>query len=416
VTTEKLKVLLVDDVQTVSEAAASSIRSVVGDAADVVVLPSEKTKQAVDALFERYRKSFIAGATLESSVGDVPSVFDDVDVLVLDYDLHATPGTNGEWASGLEVARMARVFSGVSAVVLLNQFRGNRFDLTMIEGTNSWADLDVNRKQIANPGLWSADGFRGYRPWHWPNLLTEPARFEALVDWLAFRMDGSVLPSIGLNADGAGKDERAVPRDVWAQLKIDPEHGTFRQLVENAGYLPSDEHNGRLANDPKAGPRVAAAVLRRWLERIVFPMQDTLVDAPHLAYLMPWLLRTPTELDAWNSTCVLSCGCERPFAVELGSHRLEPEFLGSRPVYFYRQMQDDEKCKRAETGENVPELDFCEDVSSFVESRATRSFPCLLPGSYTLRRVTDVGALKNDFSDARDTGTVDYLPQSLFAL
>lgn len=415
--TNRMRILFVDDQPEMARSASEQLPDFVKAQADIEVLDLAAATSEIEILFKRYRK-FLGGSSFADVVKEFPSRVDGADLLILDYDLKDT-SQGGEWASGLEVARTARAFSTARAIVLLNQFRGSpKFDLTMTEGMASFADLDVPRMQLANPGLWSSANFGGFRPWSWPDLSREHQRFEALCKWTTANLDRPVLEALGLNAGTSDDDDptKTMARETWTSVMSEPK-ATFRQLIEKGGFVPPN-YSDQLMKDQDAAPRVAASIFSRWFERSVWRSQDVFVDAPHLAHLAPWLLKKPEDRDHWAGVCVLEEASLEFFVDGIKEFMVPESSFASRPLFHYGEMQASGKMGKPHgfSFSVLPRLEFCEDVSQFLDPDATLTFPTLLLGGYSVRFVCDQAKFPGNWSDAQNPKNVDYVPQSLFAL
>ena len=107
--------------------------------------------------------------------GKGAKIFDNADILVVDYDL-VNLLENSELPVGVptgeRVAYMARCFSECGFIIALNQFNvagEPLFDLTLCGHPRSFADINIGSKELLYSGLWT-NGWGGYRPWHWPLL------------------------------------------------------------------------------------------------------------------------------------------------------------------------------------------------------------------------------------------------------
>lgn len=415
--TDKLRIVFLDDQPNVARNAAEQLPDFIKEGATIEVLELEQVKHEIDSLFKRYRR-FLGGESVADVIAAIPSQVDGADFLILDYDLKDT-SAGGEWASGLEVARTARAFTTADSIVLLNQFRGgNKFDLTMVEGTSSFADLDVPRLQLANSGLWRGSGFGGFRPWTWPDLSSEPGRFRTLCDWVRKHLDHPILPLLGLNGGTDAKDDpsKTISRESWTSVMSDP-NATLRQLIERGGFVPPASAE-RLMDDPTAAPRVSASVFSRWFERSIWRPQDVFVDAAHLAHLAPWLLTQPEDMDGWQRACTLEESSVGVFIEAVRAFEVPQRFLASRPLFRYGDIQAAPQLAKPKgfSFDKLPALAFCEDVSQFVDRGSERAYPSLLPGRYSVRFVCDQDSFPGTWPEVQDPKRVDYVPQSLFAL
>lgn len=414
---KRLRIVFVDDQPQVAQSAADQLPQSVKDGADIEVLQLADVTAEVNSLFRRYRL-FLDGKSFAEAQAAHASRFDGADLLILDYDLKNT-SDGGEWASGLEVARTARAFTTALSVVLLNQFRStSRFDLTMTEGRSSFADLDIPRLQLSNPGLWSGAALVGFRPWSWPNLLLEPSRFQLLARWVADNIDRPVLDALSLNTGAKAEDDPAntIPRESWAMAMSSPDT-TFRQLIEKAGFVPPHDSE-QLMNDPDAAPRIAASVFAHWFDRYLCLAQDVFVDTAHLAHLAPWLLKDPASMDLRSQASSLELEAADVFLDDVKKFMLEPNFISSRRLFRYNAIQADRALAKPAgfSFSSMPDVVFCEDVSNFIHRKLALPFPSLLPGGYSVRFVCNQDEFRDDLPEVQNPHKVDYAPQSLFAL
>ena len=296
----------------------------------------EEAKKLVSSIFSRRKKMRVSDGAVSISNSGIECLLDGADIVILDYDLqNLEKNDESEWATGAEVAIAARGYSTAGMLVLANSMGVNRFDLTMTKGISSRADLDVGSEQILNPGLWSPDKAEGFRPWHWPIMLEWPNQYAASVKWLSERLDAPVFKELGLEASGDG--DAYVSSDQWVDyLGIDPMTTTFRNLVSTHQYLPIRDREV-IAKDDGQCARVAAAIIKGWLDRVLAPSQETLIDAPHLAYQMPWLLRDAKDVTCWTEAAGLM-GCGNAFRTNLSKFMYQPDFLPSRPVFFRKRL------------------------------------------------------------------------------
>jgi hypothetical protein len=170
--------------------------------------------------------------------------------------------------------------------------------------------------------------------------------------------------------------------------KKGPEKTTFRQFVteSNNGLRLKD----RALNEESIA-RIAAARIAKWLERLVLPSQDILVDTPHLVSRYPSLLKQRKTLTTWNKTAMFA-----PVA-KLGiDHRMIAPFAFqreewlSRPAWWWPDLSKwDKAVEVSHPWEAVdrPDYVFCEDVSSFRPRRAAREFVADVPSAFVRRFV-----------------------------
>lgn len=192
---DPLKILLLDDDTARAKDWAEKISQLEGCTA--LAPEKNEVRELISVLFKRRKEGRLHGAKFWEVSCDL---VDSADLLIIDYDLQNLDD-NGEWTTGSEVAYSARLVSKAKFMVVINQRGANRFDLTMVKAAESRADLDVGGVQLINPGLWQSTEFKGYRPWHWPNLKAEPARVAEGVAFVKANLDTPIFTSLGFSTD-----------------------------------------------------------------------------------------------------------------------------------------------------------------------------------------------------------------------
>lgn len=345
---------------------------------------------------------------------EAATAFDRADVLLVDYDLFAF--NRDEYLTGAMVAYMARCYSGCGVIVGVNELGPNPFDLTLIDNTSSFADLTIGDVQIDNRGLWfgiTDDPQPGrFRPWSWPALLDAAERQARRSNDAFGRLDEDVLEVTGLDTV---RDR--LPRSSIGWLEHAGEAGERTTLDDLArgkwlGYRRGDEAPSR-----QSVARVAAARAAKWMETAVLPLQDVLIDAPHLIQRNAALL--DVDLDElgtadWNVSTRIptkhdGCGLR---AEVLPHQHAAPEWL-SRPAFYWPKISAASELPGIEEPYRVPVVDkvFCEDVSAFLSREEARRFVSKLDSSSPVRWVADPD--KSGPTKLRD---VEYQPRTRLAL
>lgn len=410
-TTNLLRVLIVDDEPSRSKGWADGIKELLGSNAEVVALELPQSRVAIEAADSRRRE---ARRGLNPFTSATACILDDVDILVLDYDLQELVET-GTWSTGLWVAMLARAFSRVKLIVLVNQFGPNRFDLTQTRAVESRADVDIGEGQLLNPALWDRSRIEAYMPWAWNDgLIGASARVEAAVDWTRSRLDRSVLTELGFSVDSHSSDTTTfIAPELW-QLCLSRSGLTFRELVREADFLPIKDREAVGAFDELCA-RVSAAIIMHWLDRWVIPANEVLIDLPHLVSAYPWLLRRRQDIDDWQAAAVQN-GFDALLS-EVSHHVFKPGFPVSRETVWKQKIINDPALAEPSgfVYDGFPDLVFCEDTSRFLPFSNARSFLSKLPGADPQRFVADpnaVTSLNRHFSP----NAVAYEPSVLFAL
>lgn len=376
-----VRVLICDDEGVRASGLRQRLRRRFAGMADFEVnsLSVQEFMDAIIHLEERQRRA------RENSVKatDVPLVdgehpFDNIDVLLVDYDLvrlgsaRNTSGTQAE--SGERVCYLARCYSTCGTIVAYNQFSYQEaFDLTLRGHIRSFADLNVSTGSAASAGLW-ADDYTGFRPWNWPALANAHERFNRLVNTIVDHLNYPILSTLGLASDTVYDLFTREQLELLSPM-TDPRLTTFEGFVRDSsiGLRPKDQLLG-----PQSTARVAVARIVKWLERFILPDQNILVDAPHLVSRFPSLIGEPYTGDHWNATCRLMAPLS-DLGIDL--ERLAPHQFGapdwlSRPTWLWPGVSRDKAIAEVKDpwSPRPDNLVFCEDVSRFRPREAATEF------------------------------------------
>ena len=324
--------------------------------------PIEEVGAAVSELLAR-RTVARAGGGIEREAQDC--VFDNVDILILDYDLLHIDEQRARY-TGEGLARLARTFTECGTIVVVNQFRNAHFDLSLRGNLWSHADLNLNADLLERPGLWADGPWEGFRPWSWQNLNRAVETQRAREELVESRLGASIVDVLNMDEDDViGLSDSAFGF-------VAPEAGGFSDFGSRTfkDFL-SDAVDGRDAlattdSDPAMASRFVAARIGKWLEREVLGPQDALIDVPHLIERYPFLLGNDVaELDAWNAAIH---DPERLKAETPDGCWFEPaEFLTRPAVWRHRFEADAEISERRHSYDysEVPPFVFLEDTSEF---------------------------------------------------
>jgi hypothetical protein len=338
------------------------------------------------------------------------NVIDKASVLIVDFDLFADQKT------GEDVAYLARCYSRCGMILGVNQFGGdNPFDLTLRGHPESFADINLGGTQISNDGLWQ-EPWSGFRPWAWPLLINGIRNLESQVDDLLAdeNLDKPVLKYLGFGEEVIATLPRSTREFLGSGDK--PQDTTFRKFVlESAnGVRPKDN-----ALSDEFIARIAAARISKWLERLVLPGQDILVDAPHLVSRYPSLLAgNRSEATTWNQTTsflgITKLGLHHQ---RINKYRFEKSNWLSRPTWLWRPLTKDEKIKEVSDPWSLEKTDyvFCEDISKFVKRGIAREFVAELPSPFVRRFVVNPTTTEGR-KLAKSASEVDYIPAVRFTL
>jgi hypothetical protein len=335
------------------------------------------------------------------------TAFDDADILVIDFDLYEL----SKGATGERISYLARCYSNCGVIVALNQFLPAGFDLRLTGHPDSFADLNISSDWLDNAGLWS-DAFKGFRPWLWPLLPRAVDQLEERARRLESQLDASIFNELGF----ADAQLPAFPRETEGFIegrRTRAEKVSFDTFVRESG-------NGLREGDrapSKARARIAAARVAKWVERLVLPAQDAIVDAPHLASRFPSLLTGQrSKPSTWNRTAHLEREAEALGLDEskINRARAKNDVWFSRPVWFWSELANLPEITEVADPWSVidPTLVFCEDVSRFLPREDTREFVAALLSPFTQRFVT---GNTDGGKAARGSRSILYHPPGRFA-
>jgi len=353
-------------------------------------LTPKEIKEQFAALGRRLEASRNAKKWPDDSI-----MMDEISVFIIDFDLFKT----NPFLTGEEVAYMVRSFSKCGLIVGLNLESRKRvfpsyFDLTLRGHPESFCDLNIDSAQLDNPGLWT-DEWTGFRPWHWPQI---PKYHELMEKKIACVSNNPTKPIVQLLQ--FDQILQLFPGSALQFLGGNPAEVTFKEFVLRSG----NGLRGKDATTDEMVARIAAARVSKWLERLVLPGQDILVDAPHLVSRFPSLLEgDPKDLANWNKTADLSGNTVLPLELEkIEAFSFKESYWVSRPVWFWNRVYTSNKIKEvANPWKSVEtEFAFCEDSSTFEKRELCREFYATIDSPYNQR-----------FIHAKPFDNVDYAPK-----
>ena len=301
-------------------------------------------------------------------------IFDDIDILVIDYDLLHIDEANAQY-TGEGLGRLVRMFTECAVIVVVNQYPQAHFDLRLRGHLESHADLNMDAELIAVPGLWREPPWTGFRPWRWQTLNAAVRTQRARQKVVATKFSQSVLDTVGMRSEDASR------LSDFAFGFLSPSANRFQSLREATfqSFL-NDASDGRdirslAESDREAATRVASARIGKWLEREILGGQDVLIDIPHLLQRFPFVLGdTVADLDIWNSAVHDPEVVAR--VVEEDAWFARNEIL-SRPAIWTSRFQADTNVREMRATfdfASVPEFVFVEDRSVFVKLSEAMEF------------------------------------------
>ena len=390
---------------------------------DVISLKDDKFQDAIEALQKRrieFRKN--KAVCLEGSPKDGGEKIDDASIFIIDYDLLSSQEEEEKEEkelftgslTGEIVAYLIRCFSKCKLIVGLNQYGNNPFDLTLKADLDSFADLNLGEEQLDNPSLWKgewSDSGPGFRPWCWPNLCNLLCDFDERVKDIQKNLDTPISKFLDFDRELFELLPREIVQFIWRPKEKEHFQTTFREFVTKSGngLRSKDTKKVKKGINDHVLARVGAARVSKWLEQLVLPEQDILVDAPHLVSRYPSLITGEKEkIETWNKTAQLVGHEQLGLDTNLiERYRFEKAHWISRPVWFWDKLRECEDIKEVtEPWLTVsPNWVFCEDASHFYNHENCREFLADTTSPFTQR-----------FVRYFNEDEVDYRPRARFSL
>lgn len=420
-------ILICDDDEDLASVWKRSLEQVIPtDAFDVEVLSRDQLLSSLESCHGRRRRA----RSSNPSAADDQNYFDSADVLIVDFELlKLSEGEDTGEVSGSELAYLARCYSSCGLIIMLNELDSD-FDLKLSPLASHFADVHLKGEQLANPGLWT-EPFIGFRPWSWPLIPPALEKFRDRLAAIRDHLDEPIMNYLGIPEAVLS----AIP--VEAKRFLLPESGdtlepgavTFRQFATTSegGVRSRDK---LLSDDSTA--RVAVARLSAWMERIIRPLEDVLVDAPYIVSRFPSLLSGDVaEVTSWNMTAsftvdVSGLGIKH---AEIEEVRFKNDLWSTRIVWYWPLLSNLESIREVRepwARDELPEAYvFCEDLSRFSRQTSARDFASELPTPFSRRYVIEPSSddwiamskeldLETQSGRARDITRLAYGPQVLF--
>ena len=383
----------------------------------VSLLKSNDFQNAIKALEQRRIEFRNREIDLENIPKDAAENIDNASIFVIDYDLlHSQEEEEEELFTGSLtgeiVAYLVRCFSRCKLIVGLNQYGNNPFDLTLRGDLDSFADLNLGEKQLDNPGLWRGNlegSKQGFRPWSWPNLSASIHKFDERTNEVQEKLNKPICEVLGFDPQVFQFLPREIVQFIGKYKEKEPFQTTFREFITESGngLKPKDAKELERGINDHVLARVGAARISKWLEQLVLPEQDILVDAPHLVSRYPSLITGDKgKIGTWNKTVQLVEHEELGLDTNLiEDYRFENAHWISRPVWFWDKLCECEDIiEVSEPWLTVkPNWVFCEDTSCFHEQVECKEFLADIASPFTRRLVKNFDG-------------VDYQPRVRFSL
>ena len=398
-----------------------------GENFDVDSLEGPEFQNAIKALEQR-RINFREKNEIdfEGNSNNGMEKIDNASIFIIDYDLldsQEEEEKKGEEKreefltgslTGEIVAYLVRCFSRCKLIIGLNQYGNNPFDLTLKGDLDSFADLNLGDQQLDNPNLWKSDwegSGHEYRPWSWPNLADSIHNFDKRIEEVQEKLNEPICEVLCFDPEVFQLLPREIVQFIGQYEEKEPYQTTFREFITKSGNglrpkdakdIDDDINNHVLA-------RVGAARISKWLEQLVLPEQDILVDAPHLVSRYPSLINGDEDkIETWNKTARLLDYTNLGLDTDpIEPYRFKKDYWISRPVWFWDKLRECEDIKEVtEPWLTVtPNWVFCEDASGFYDHENCREFLADTTSPFTQRFVK---YFRED--------EVDYRPRARFSL
>ena len=322
-------------------------------------------------------------------------VFDEVDILIIDYDLIHIDDDNTEY-TGESLAHLARTFSSCAVVIVLNQFGQIDFDLRLRGHLASHADLNINADLVATPGLWRCPPWSGFRPWSWPVLSDAVRSQRARKRVLEGNMDSPLIRFLGMLPEDASRLSDSA--FSFISPDVDDFEGlqtrTFEQFLSST---PNGKDARSLLDTPHSSAAVSfvAARIGKWLEREILGPQEVLIDVPHLLQRFPFLLgQDVSDIDAWNEAVHQTTRIREIIDTKFW---FKPADCLSRPAVWCRRLGADDEFSRRRGDFDysiVPNVAFMEDCSKFMDISQGTEFRAGFHNAFDRRFVKRIAGLR----------------------
>lgn len=392
---------------------------------DVVPLDKGEFQNAIKVLEQRRIEFRNGEIDLENIPKDAAEKIDNASIFIIDYDLLSSPeekkGEKEEFFTGSLtgeiVAYLVRCFSRCKLIIGLNQYGNNPFDLTLKGDLDSFADLNLGDQQLSNPNLWMGnweDSDHEYRPWSWPNLTDSIHNVDKQIEEVQEKLNKPICEVLGFDLEMFQLLPREIVQFIGQYEEKEPYQTTFQEFITKSGngLRPKDVKNIKDSDNDinkHVLARVGAARISKWLEQLVLPEQDILVDAPHLVLRYPSLITgDEEEIETWNKTAHLVDLSKLEMTTDLiEPYRFQKSCWISRPAWFWDKLRECVDIKEVTEPWLTAPSDwvFCEDASRFYNHQVCREFLADTISPFTQR-----------FVKYFNEDEVDYRPRVRFSL
>lgn len=391
-----LRIAIVDDQQHFLQAADQAARAHLEKEPDIAQFAGEALRDLVEQL-----------SALQKN-GGVSNDFDDLDLVLLDYDLRNED--NIGLTTGADIARLLRTHTNCGPIILTNPFVGpgreRRFDLNLTCDLELVSDLEVGSDFLGNHGIWRDDEWPFLRPSTWPTLSRFPQRLANFTSAIESRLDDPLvefLPSLGDHLSSFTSDEIQ-----W--IGQEPTTVRLRDIAGTESFSLLSPP-GRSPVPDEVAPRYVASRLIKWLDQYLRIRGISIVDAPHMIAQQPSVLGV--DADSISG---------RAFDTVLEAEALNTDLLNAASdlsEWCSRLVWWNDERGRAELRDIVgsdssPGMDyvFCEDSSRFLGRDQAQSYLLDIPSAYRRRWISDPDLFSTELGPTKP----DYQPAHWLAM
>lgn len=367
-----MKIVVCDDEPDMALEWVASINDLKLDGAAIVSM--EQPEQEVARLVER-KIAVKAGGNPDT----IPSVFDGIDVLVIDYDL-VLLNHDGSRTTGEGIARLARTYSRCGAIIVMNQFKGPQFDLGMRGHIESFADVNIDAELVDRKSLWMmSEAVVGeFHPTTWTptsELLQSVRGFVAKLTDVG--LDAAAMPLLGLEGEALVN----LSDSAYGFISLTAETSDELAAVTIRDFLNRSLDDEIVTSLEKTNVELLVSFagfrLAKWLDRAVLRPMDVLIDTAHLIDRFPFLLADyGPDPNIWNVGVTNPQEKLKWAAIKDFYNDVASSVLGRAVFDWYRMDADDTLAEMQDQyiEAGADRLHLAEDTSCFVPNSSLTRF------------------------------------------
>ena len=139
---------------------------------------------------------------------------------------------------------------------------------------------------------------------------------------------------------------------------------------------------------------IATARISKWIERLVMPGQNILVDACHLVSRYPSIFTGDKEdITELNNLCSFDRADVLPLIRDImEKNRFKKDHWATRPLWYWKKIVIDEESLEIHrpSEKKTLKFKFCEDASRFVENENAVQFSIVSDSPYHTRFIEKI--------------------------